>query len=110
MGIDVGDLYDCEVTFRVAKATTISGTAYLKGAVADPVTVTLEIMPPDGVKVTHVYGDVGSPVVKDSTGVFHVPILFDQAGHWRVIWTGSGTGSIIASEPAGVVVNQRAFT
>ena len=109
MGIDVGDLQDCEVTFRVAKDTTISGTPYLKGAVADPVTVTVEVMPPNGIKVTYVYGAGGSPVVRDSTGVYHVPILFDQSGNWRVIWTGSGAGSIVASEPGGVVVNPRAF-
>jgi hypothetical protein len=97
--IEVGDVYNCKMTFKIAST----------GAYADPTTVTVEIKAPTAIKVTYVYGAVGSPVVKSSTGIYYVPLAFTEAGPWSVIWTGSGTGAVEGSESGAVVVNQRPF-
>ena len=107
--IEVGTLLRFKVTFRVNEDTTFNSVPYLKGAVADPAVVAVEIMPPNGVKLTYVYGANASPVVRHSMGVYSVPVLLDQPETWMVIWTGSGAGGPVASESGGVVVNRRPF-
>ena len=51
----------------------------------DPGKVYCEVTNPDNTKTTYEYG-VGTEIVRDSIGVYHIDVYLDQAGRWTVRW------------------------
>lgn len=56
---------------------------------ADPTTVSLEVLEPDGTETTYTWA--AAQVIRDSLGVFHYDYTPDQAGHYAYHWTATGT-------------------
>lgn len=70
---DRGDLVRLSATFTDAA-----------GAVADPTTVVLRLLAPDGTAST-------PATVKDSVGVYHYDLSITATGYWSYRWEGTGT-------------------
>ena len=58
-------------------------------AAADPTTITLEILAPDGTKTTLTYA--AADVTKSATGVYYYDLALDAAQTWEWRWIGTGT-------------------
>lgn len=78
---DIGD----EVVFYVDFTDTA-------GAAANPTTVTLKVMKPDGTTNTYTGGTVSNPTV----GRFEKPVVLDQEGRWWYRFEGTGAVAISA--------------
>lgn len=75
---DIGD----GLTLSVSIADTT-------GALVDPTTVVLTVLPPDGVSAT-------PAVVKDGVGLYHGTYAPTQSGNHWYRW--SGTGTVVVAE------------
>ena len=60
-------------------------------AKVDPTSVTVAVRKPSGTSTTYTYG-VSPELVKESTGVFYVPISLSEDGTFVWKWTGSAVG------------------
>lgn len=67
------------------------------GDAVDPSTVTFELMDPEGVLSTYVYG-TDSEIDKSSTGNFYCDVIPDMGGRWFFRWKATGTGKILNEE------------
>lgn len=72
-----GQKIRCSVAFTVNAVAT------------DPTTITFKYRKPDGTTTTHLYGGVGSIVVKDTTGAYHADVSTTMDGEWLVRWEGT---------------------
>lgn len=62
-------------------------------ALADPSTLVLKILHPDGVTVdTYTYNTDPQPI-RDSIGAYHADILVDQVGKWTYYFVSTGTAA-----------------
>lgn len=80
------------------------------GVAADPDTVELRVLPPDGAEQTYLYS--ASPaevIVKDATGVYHADIYLDQPGEWFYFWEATGVGALTKSVAGQLVVEATQF-
>ncbi len=75
--ITVGDVVRVDATFKVDGTNT------------DPTTIMFKYRSPAGATVSYENG-TDAELVKDATGKYHVDIIPDTAGTWRVGWVGSG--------------------
>ena len=66
------------------------------GTATDPTTVTLEILPPSGTKVTYTYS-LGE-ITRSSAGVFYKDIALTAEGYWFFEWQGTGTVPKVAND------------
>lgn len=87
---DLNDTWTPTVTFTV------------NGAVTDPTTVTLTIIPPDKVEATYTYA--GATITKSSTGVYTKSIPLTQRGVWYCKYV--GTGACAASVDGTITVRK----
>src|SRR5262245_59455198 len=92
---DEGDLVRIDAEFRTHL-----------DVLADPGTVSLRYIKPDGTLVTLEY-PTDTDLVRDSLGVYHVDVTVDMAGDWAYNWT--STGAVTSSESAKFTVEGSAF-
>lgn len=71
---------------------------------ADPSAVTLEVMKPDGTKVTYTTVDFTHAA---GSGYYTKKVMLDQSGLWRYKWF--GTGDLNASDPGVFAVRESVF-
>jgi hypothetical protein len=71
------------------------------GDAVDPTTATITVRKPD--KTVEAY--TGSQLKKESTGVYRVDVVLDQAGTWR--WRVDGTGRAQGAGEATIYVQSR---
>lgn len=67
------------------------------GTAADPGTLVLTILKPDGSTVTYTYG-TDADVVRNTTGVYYVDYEIDQPGRHRYSWTSTGAAQAYEKE------------
>lgn len=72
------------------------------GALADPDTLTVRLVAPDGTQIDYVYG-VDTEVTRSSTGVYvfeSFPLDQVTRGNklWWVVWLATGTGVTVSDE------------
>lgn len=80
-------------SFPVGAVKTIDVTfTDAAGVLADPTTVTFEMLDPDDVRTTYVH-QTDAQLVKDSTGKYHVDWPLAKPGRHRWTWKGAGIGS-----------------
>ena len=94
---DWGDLARFSVTF--------TDTA---GVPADPTTVQLRLLHPDGVEVTTLVYGTDAAVIHDDTGSYHVDYLLDTIGYWH--WRWEGTGLVQAAVEGYLVTTESKFS
>ena len=70
-------------------------TNTMTGVYADPTSITLYILDPNGVATTQIWP--AGNVVRDSTGHFHFIMTPTVAGLWLYKWR--GTGTLTATSP-----------
>ena len=78
---DKGDLVRLSAIFRDSA-----------GVLADPTAVTLQIRNPGWVDVMYTYG-VGTAIVQDSAGLYHLDYAITTSGRHFYRWVGTGTVS-----------------
>jgi hypothetical protein len=71
----------------------------------DPTTVTLKVIPPDGVQVAYTYAL--NEVDRDGLGKYSKTLLVQQEGTWQVRWEGTGLVQTAAQDQFDV--KQTAF-
>jgi hypothetical protein len=71
---------------------TLTGTFKVAGVLTDPTTAVCTVKDPSG-------NDTTPAVSNPSTGVHTATVTLDEAGYWKVKWTGTGTA-------AGINVSQ----
>lgn len=79
-----------DITNQGAKPTS-TATFKQDDVLADPDTVSVIVLAPDGTETTYVY-DTDSEVVRDSLGVYHIDIDVTQGGRWYHRWIATGDG------------------
>lgn len=85
MGYVVGTTVELPVEFRVTAT----------GALADPTTVTLKTVAPDGTITTYTYASAN--VVKDAIGIYRGIFTPNDDGEWRYEWIGTGAVAVIVN-------------
>lgn len=75
MSYQAGDTYPATLTVRDAD-----------GVLTDPDSLVLRVRDNEGTVTTYTYGEVGSPIVRDSLGVFHADVPLTAAGMWVISW------------------------
>jgi hypothetical protein len=68
----------------------------LNGAVADPTTITVYTETPDGTETEYVYDD-DVEVVRSSTGIYYMDVVFDEVGAWLI--RVRSTGAVYSATP-----------
>jgi len=68
----------------------------------DPTTVTVKYADPTGTITTVIYPS--APIVKESTGIYHIDVLVTVSGKWTYDWIGSGAVAPSRAEKEFVVL------
>lgn len=78
----------------------------ITGAIADPTTVSLEVLAPDGTAAVYGYptGADGN-LTRETLGRFYKDVSLTQAGRWH--WTLAGTGTVQTSEQGTFYVRRQ---
>lgn len=84
---DIGDVVKLTGTFRD-----------VDGDLANPTTVTLTVLEPDGTTST-------PSASSSSTGIYTATVTIDQSGTWRYRW--EGTGDVVTAEEGSFDVRPR---
>jgi len=74
---------------------TVAFTSVPTGLPADPTTVALVVIAPDG--TTTIYGYNPGPIVWDSIGNYHYDLTLTQVGNWQFEWQGTGTVTAVTA-------------
>ncbi len=75
-------------------------TFTLNDVVADPTTITFDMLEPDGTVIAHTFG-VDSQLVKVSTGIYKEEIVIDQEGVYEYRFKGSGASGTVNEASEG---------
>jgi hypothetical protein len=72
--------------------STAAAFTDLTGAAADPTTVTLTILKPDGTQLIYGWPGAGADgtLTRESAGRFYMDVEIDQSGKWQYRLAGSG--------------------
>jgi hypothetical protein len=96
----------CDLDSVLAGTTVRSSASFtnIAGAAADPPTVIVTWLHPDGTTEAFTYG-TNAEVVRDSIGHFHCDLLVEDLGQWAVRWDGVGqiVGDLVFSVLQGVM-------
>lgn len=84
------------MTYYVGSLTrlTVVFTSVVTSLPADPTTVALVVMAPDGTTVIYAYP---SPIVKDDIGSYHYDLSLTQVGNWQYEWQGTGAVTAVSA-------------
>jgi hypothetical protein len=65
----------------------------INGNAADPSTVSLFVIAPDGTSVTYQYNP--GPIVRDGVGMYHYDLTLNQKDKWLYEWIGTGVLTVV---------------
>jgi hypothetical protein len=88
-------------TYDVGDRATLSVTFAVDSVATDPSTIVCTVKAPNGTVTTKTYG-VGTELVKDGTGAYHLDVDITASGRWHYRW--AGTGAAQGAEEASFVV------
>lgn len=81
------------------------------GTPADPSTITISILEPDGTETDYVYGVGGSGVIRDGVGDYYKLIDLDASGKWDYRIKGvDGSGNNMGADDGFLMVRESEFS
>lgn len=84
--------------YHRGQVVRVTGTFTVGGTATDPTTITIKYRDPDELETSDTFGDPGSDVVKDATGVYYLDITASKTGSWWYRVEGTGNAAAGAED------------